>query len=90
MIYRQKLAILNLARIIRLSQTPDENLKNKLRSAKKLFYKATWKARRLNWQKLWEDIDSPQKVSFLNKLLKNDTKNHTGILKDQSSESSEF
>ena len=80
---RQKRAILNLARIIRQSQTPDENLKNELSSAKKLFYKATRKARRLNWQKFCEDIDSPKKVSLLNKVLKNDRKNHIGILKDQ-------
>ena len=75
--------ILNLARKIRQRPFSSENLKNDFEEAKSKYFKDCRRAKRSCWQSYCLNIDNPQKVALLNKVLKHERKNNNiGLLKD--------
>ena len=79
---KQKCKILNLARKIRQRPSSSDNLKNDFEEAKSKYFKACRRARRTCWKSYCNNIDNPQKVALLNKVLKHERKNNIGLLKD--------
>ena len=80
---KQKCMILNLARKIRQRPSSSENLKNDFEEAKSKHFKDCHRAKRTCWQSYCCNIDNPQKVALLNKVLKHERKNNNiGLLKD--------